>query len=200
MSQWDRPYKGQLWWVRQGLPWGSHHVSNVDNKLICWLCTAKKSTFMLMHEFMWRRIQLLSYLNGGYISSNNESAHSTREDQTNLLSTAQGTSVQVRRDKQDGVHGSALAQLGSMRRSRRRNSLEKRTRLIFPLRKAMIWATGSIVARVMTTIKGTNAITTTNNLTTVIKTIDATITLIAKTRTTRTKSPTRRRMIVSTIT
>jgi hypothetical protein len=40
---------------------------NVDNQLICWLCTAKKPAVMPMHEFMQRRVQLLSYLEGGYL-------------------------------------------------------------------------------------------------------------------------------------
>jgi hypothetical protein len=40
---------------------------NVGNQLICWLCTAKKPTLMLMHEFMRHQVQLLSYLDGGYL-------------------------------------------------------------------------------------------------------------------------------------
>jgi hypothetical protein len=40
---------------------------NVDNQLICWLCTAKKPTLMGMHEFMWRQVQLVSYLKGCYL-------------------------------------------------------------------------------------------------------------------------------------
>jgi hypothetical protein len=40
---------------------------NVDNQLICWLCTAKKPALMPMHEFMWHWVQLLSYLKGGYL-------------------------------------------------------------------------------------------------------------------------------------
>jgi hypothetical protein len=40
---------------------------NVDNQLIRWLCTTKKPTLMPIHEFMRRQVQLLSYLDGGYI-------------------------------------------------------------------------------------------------------------------------------------
>jgi hypothetical protein len=40
---------------------------NIGNQLICWLCTSKKPALMLMHKFMWRRVQLLSYLKGGYL-------------------------------------------------------------------------------------------------------------------------------------
>jgi hypothetical protein len=40
---------------------------NGGNQLIHWLCTTKKPAFMPMHEFMQRQVQLLSYLDGGYI-------------------------------------------------------------------------------------------------------------------------------------
>jgi hypothetical protein len=40
---------------------------NIDNQLICWLCTVKKPGLMQMHEFMWRWVQLLSYLESGYL-------------------------------------------------------------------------------------------------------------------------------------
>jgi hypothetical protein len=40
---------------------------NIGNQLICWLRTAKKPALMLMHKFMWRWVQLLSYLKGGYL-------------------------------------------------------------------------------------------------------------------------------------
>jgi hypothetical protein len=40
---------------------------NISNQLICWICMSKKPTLMLMHEFTWHRVQLLSYLKGGYL-------------------------------------------------------------------------------------------------------------------------------------
>ncbi len=40
---------------------------NIGNKLICWLCTAKKPILMPMHEFMRCRVQLLSYLESDYL-------------------------------------------------------------------------------------------------------------------------------------
>jgi hypothetical protein len=40
---------------------------NVDNQLICWLCTAKKPALVPMHKFTRRQVQLLSYLEGGYL-------------------------------------------------------------------------------------------------------------------------------------
>jgi hypothetical protein len=40
---------------------------NIGSQLICWLCTSKKLALMLMHEFTRRRVQLLSYLDGGYL-------------------------------------------------------------------------------------------------------------------------------------
>jgi hypothetical protein len=40
---------------------------NIGNQLICWLHTSKKAALMPMHEFMWCQVQLLSYLEGGYL-------------------------------------------------------------------------------------------------------------------------------------
>jgi hypothetical protein len=40
---------------------------NVGDQLICWLCTAKKPTLMPMHKFVRHQVQLLSYLEGGYL-------------------------------------------------------------------------------------------------------------------------------------
>ncbi len=40
---------------------------NVGDQLICWLCTAKKPAFMPMHNFMRHQVQLVGYLEGGYL-------------------------------------------------------------------------------------------------------------------------------------
>ncbi len=40
---------------------------NIGDQLIRWLCTAKKPTLMLMHKFMRRQVQLLSYLKSDYL-------------------------------------------------------------------------------------------------------------------------------------
>jgi hypothetical protein len=40
---------------------------NIGNQLICWLCTSKKPALMPMHKFMWCQVQLLSYLDDGYL-------------------------------------------------------------------------------------------------------------------------------------
>jgi hypothetical protein len=40
---------------------------NIGDQLIRWLRTAKKPTLMPMHEFMRCQVQLISYLDGGYI-------------------------------------------------------------------------------------------------------------------------------------
>ncbi len=40
---------------------------NIGNQLICWLRMAKKPALMPMHEYMWRQVQLLSYLEGDYL-------------------------------------------------------------------------------------------------------------------------------------
>ncbi len=39
---------------------------NIGDQLIRWLCTAKNPALMLMHEFMWHQVQLLSYLESDY--------------------------------------------------------------------------------------------------------------------------------------
>jgi hypothetical protein len=42
-------------------------IPNVGNQLIHWLHTAKKPPLMLIHEFMQCQVQLISYLDGGYL-------------------------------------------------------------------------------------------------------------------------------------
>jgi hypothetical protein len=58
-------------------------VPNVGNPLIRWLCTAKKPALMPMHKLMLRQLQLISYLDGGYL-------HQTME-----IPTAQEKSEQI---------------------------------------------------------------------------------------------------------
>jgi hypothetical protein len=41
--------------------------TNIGDQLICWLCTAKKPALMQMHKFMQHLLQLLCYLQGGYL-------------------------------------------------------------------------------------------------------------------------------------
>ncbi len=40
---------------------------NIGNQLIFWLCAAKKPALMPMHEFMRHQVQLLSYLESGFL-------------------------------------------------------------------------------------------------------------------------------------
>jgi hypothetical protein len=40
---------------------------NIGNQLICWLRTSKKPALVPMHEFMRHQVQLLSFLEGGYL-------------------------------------------------------------------------------------------------------------------------------------
>jgi hypothetical protein len=56
---------------------------NVGNQLIHWLCTARKPTLMPMHKFTRCQVQLLSYLEGGYLC------------QTMEVNTAQEKSEQI---------------------------------------------------------------------------------------------------------
>jgi hypothetical protein len=53
--------------IRDYLEAVSGFFPNVSNQLICWLCTTMKPTLMLVHEFIQRQVQLISYLDGGYI-------------------------------------------------------------------------------------------------------------------------------------
>ncbi len=89
--------------------------------------------------------------------------------------------------------------VGVLDKLKERSSQKKRRWLIFLSLAAMIWTTGSIVARTATTINATNTIAKNNNMTVAIKTINATITLVAKRRATR-KRPTRRKMSANVIT
>jgi hypothetical protein len=82
-----------------------------------------------------------------------------------------------------------------------KSSQKKRKRLIIPPQVVVKQATSSIVAtNIATIIKATNAIAMIANLTVVIETVNATIILVAKIRTLRAASPTKRRMIASMIT
>ncbi len=74
---------------------------NIGNQLICWLCMAKKSTLMPMHEFMRCRVQLLSYLKGNYLR------------QTMDIPMAQGKSEQIF-FAQPKVHQNKFADLNKM--------------------------------------------------------------------------------------
>jgi hypothetical protein len=80
---------------------------NVGNQLISWLCTAKKPALMPMHQFMRRRVQLLSYLEGGYHRQTMEVPLAQEKSEKIFLCAAQLTSIQVRRLEQDGAHLSA---------------------------------------------------------------------------------------------
>ncbi len=92
-----------------------------------------------------------------------------------------------------------VKQPASLTSSRRKRSRKRRRRLIFLLLAAVIQATSSIVTRTATTIKTTSAIAMNDDMTVAIEMINTTITLVAKTRTTR-KSLMRRRMIASAFT
>ncbi len=57
-------------------------MPNIGNQLICWLCVAMKPAFMLILEFMWRQMQLISYLDNGYLHQTMEltTAHNNDND------------------------------------------------------------------------------------------------------------------------
>jgi hypothetical protein len=60
---------------------------NVDDQLIRWLCTTKKPALMPMHEFMRRQVQLVSYLDGGYLRQTMELQ--TAQEKSKLIFFAQ---------------------------------------------------------------------------------------------------------------
>ncbi len=186
---------------------------NMGNKLIFWLCAAKKPALMPMHEFMWHQMQLLSYLEGDYLC------------QTMEVPTAQEKSEQIF-FAQPKAHHNKFANLnktvpanplrmiaifeqcqatnkaaGVLRRSpRTRSSQSKRKRLMLLPCIAVNQATIIItVTSTMIIIEVTDGITTIANLTIVIKIIDARIVVDATTRTGGATSPMTRRMIASTI-
>ncbi len=188
---------------------------NVGNQLICWLHTAKKPALMQIHEFM-RRQSAASQLPWGWLPpSHDGSAHGAREEWTNLLFAAQGTSIQVfwTWTRHSLLTRSSLLlssssvkqptkRLAFLRRlPRTRSSWKRRKWLIFLPCVAVNRLTSSIVAtNIVTTIEATNAIITIANLTIVIKTINTTIVLDTTTRTWRVARPTKRRMIASAMT
>jgi hypothetical protein len=74
---------------------------NIGNQLICWLRTSKKPALMPMHKFMRRQVQLLSYLEGGFLC------------QTMDVPTAQEKSEQIF-FVQPKVHQNKFANLNKM--------------------------------------------------------------------------------------
>jgi hypothetical protein len=186
---------------------------NVGNRLIRWLHTAKKPALMPMHKFMRRWVQLISYLDSGYLRWTMEIP--TAQEKSEQIFFAQPkahqfkfivTNKMVPMDQlkliaffeqcQDADKASGI--LEKIDKDKKQPKQKKTAHL--PAARSRDQATSSIVATsITTTIKVTNAIAMTNNLTIVIKTINATIVLAATTRTLRTASPTKRRMIASMI-
>ncbi len=64
MSKQGRSYKGKC--LKDYLE-AVAGFPNGGEQLIFWLHTAKKPTLMPMHNFMRCQVQLLSYLEGGYL-------------------------------------------------------------------------------------------------------------------------------------
>jgi hypothetical protein len=139
---------------------------NVGNQLICWLCTAKKPALMPMHEFMRHWVQLLSYLDNGYIHQTMELPMAqkkskqiffvqTKADQFKFTETIK----MVTKDPTRLIAFfeqclSAAKAAGVLEKITMTRSSEKRRRwLIFLSCAAMNWATGSIVTRSGTIIK-----------------------------------------------
>jgi hypothetical protein len=184
---------------------------NVVNQLICWLCTANKPTLMPMHEFMWRQVQLLSYLKGGYLRQTMEVP--TIQEKSDQIFFVQPKAHRFKfAELNKTVPTNLLKLIAFFEQCQATNkvagilekiasSQKKRKRLIFPPRIAVNQTTSRIVATsIATIIKATNAIATTAGLTIGIKMINTTIALVTTVRPQRAASPTKRRMITSAIT
>ncbi len=158
-----------------------------------------------MHKFMWCRVQLLSYLEGGYLCWTMEVR---RVDKSSLCSPRRiNSSSRTWTRWCLMTHSSAsfsssivkqpTRQLAFSRRLPRiRSSRRKGKWLIFLQRIAMNQATISFVTiSIVTITKATGTIATIANLTIVIETINATTVLAVTTKTQRTASPTKRRWL-----
>jgi hypothetical protein len=187
--------------------------TNVGDQLICWLRTAKKPALMPMHEFMRHHVQLVSYLDGGYLCRMME------------IPTAQEKSEQIL-FMQPKVHWFKFAETNKMvpmnplklitffeqcqvaneaagvleKAKDKKQPKEKKTAHLPVLRSHESSYQQHHPHKYTTIIKATNMIAMTNNPTIVIKMIDATIALVVTIRTLRTASPIRRRMIAHVIT
>jgi hypothetical protein len=124
---------------------------NVGDQLIGWLHTAKKPALILMHEFMWRQVQLVSYLKNGYIHLTIELPMAEEKGEQIFFAQPKAnqfkfaeTNKMVTTDlhrliaffKQCQAANILLAFL--RRLTRTRSSQKRRRRLISPLRAAMI--------------------------------------------------------------
>ncbi len=189
-------------------------VPNIGRKLICWLCTAKKPALMPMHEFMWRQVQHLSYLEGGYLCQlmkvpmaqeksekiffAQPKAHQNKFVDLNKIVPTNPLKT-IAFFEQCQATSKAAGILKKIAKDKKQPKKMKMAQL--PVAVAVNQAIGSIlVVNIATTIKVTNTIATVVDLTIVIKTINTTIALNAMTMTQRSPSPTTRRMIASAIT
>jgi hypothetical protein len=184
----------------------------IGNQLICWLCVAKKPTFMPMQEFMLHQVQLFCYLNGRLLHQTMELPTVQEKTEKSFLCSQRRISLSSRRQTKWSPRtlfglwpflSSArlpTKQPVSLISSRSRHSQKRRRGLIFLLLAAMVQTTGIIVARTMTAIEATITIATNANTIVAIKMIDAMPTLVAKRRTSRKRSPTRREIIANVIT
>ncbi len=179
---------------------------NIGNQLIRWLRTSKKPALMPMHEFMWRQVQLLSYLEGGYLRQtivNKSSLCSPRRIRTSSPTWTRRCLL---------TRSRWLPSLSSVRQPTRRLAFSRRLPRIKSSQRKGKWlsflshvavnqATINIaVINIAIITKVTNATAMINNPTMVIKTIGVTIVLNAMTRTWGATSPMTRRMIASAIT
>ncbi len=160
-----------------------------------------------MHKFMQTRVQLISYLDGGYLIWMVEIPRA--QEKSEQIFFVQPKAHQFKfADRNKTVPMDFLRsvkwptkRLAFLRRLPRTESSQKRRRLLmFLSRVAVNQATSIVATSTASIIKATDTIAKTKDLTIIIKMIDATFILVVTTRTPRTASPMRRRMIASAIT
>jgi hypothetical protein len=164
---------------------------NVGNQLICWLCTAKNTALMPMHEFMRHQVQLLSYLEGGYLRQMMEVPMAQEKSKQVFFMQPKAHQFKfmdlnktVPTDQLKLIAFFELCQAtdkaaGILKKiTKDKSSQKRRKQLIFLPHVAVNQATSSIVAtKIETTIEATDAIAMIANLTIVTKTINAMIVL-----------------------
>jgi hypothetical protein len=177
---------------------------NVGNQLIHWRCTAKKPALMPMHKFMRRQVQLLSYLEGGYLHRSMEVP--TVQEKSEQIFFAQPKAHQFKfADLNKTVPTDPLKLIAFFEQCQATNKVagilnkiakdkkQQRKRLIFLPRIAVNQATSIIVTKIIATIiKASNTIAMIANLSIIIKTINAMIVLVAMIGNQRGGSPTKK--------
>jgi hypothetical protein len=197
-------------------PQGCHRIPKCRQPAdLCWLCTAKKPTLMPMHKLMRRQVQLLSYLKDSYLCQIMEVP--TAQEKSERIFFAQPKAHQFKFSdlnkmvptdphkiiaffEQSQATNKVVAGIFKKIAKDKKQAREKKTAHLPVAHSRESSYQQHCCHKCHDYHEATNAIATTSDLTIIIKTIYATIVLIATIRTQRATSPTKRRMIASVIT